>query len=52
MPYYWDAIKTVFLVWDKEDEWHEMAKRIFPQRVALIDADWGEWRRLEGVTIV
>ena len=51
MPEYWDAIKAIFLVGDKDDEWFEIWKRVFPEHAKLLDADW-EWRIQSGVTTV
>jgi len=44
MTVYLKALKPVFLVRNKEeDEWFDMAKRIFPEHADMINADW-EWR--------
>jgi thiamine kinase-like enzyme len=51
MPVYWEALKTVFIVYDKKDEWFDMAKRIFPEHAEMIDADW-EWQCQTGTTLV
>ena len=43
MPVYWDALKATWMEMDKDTEWFNMARRIFPDFTDVLDADW-EWR--------
>ena len=51
MPVYWDALKATWMELEKDTEWFEMARRIFPEDRDFLDADW-EWRSRSGITIL
>ncbi|KAG6876717.1 hypothetical protein C0993_000892 [Termitomyces sp. T159_Od127] len=50
MPRYWDPLKATWIS-EREDEWFQIARLIFPEDVAYLDIDW-EWRSRSGVQLV
>ncbi|KIM39640.1 hypothetical protein M413DRAFT_194449 [Hebeloma cylindrosporum] len=51
MPVYWDALKATWMELERDTEWFEMARHIFPEDRDILDADW-EWRSRSGITII
>lgn len=53
MPVYWDALKMTWLEYDEErdGEWLRMARAVFPECEAELEADW-EWRTRSTVLIL
>ncbi|KAH8091770.1 protein kinase subdomain-containing protein PKL [Cristinia sonorae] len=51
MPVPWEALKATWLCCDYENEWYVMMRRVFPESLVDLDADW-EWRSKSRITIL
>lgn len=51
MPAYWDPLKATWLEFEEDSEWKNVARRVFPDCISELDADW-EWRSRSNVTII
>ncbi|KAF8532604.1 kinase-like domain-containing protein [Gautieria morchelliformis] len=51
MPAYWDALKMTWMECERDTEWLQMARGVFPECETELDADW-EWRSRSRITIL
>jgi Choline/ethanolamine kinase len=51
MPDYWDPLKMTWMECERDTEWLQMARGIFPECDTELDADW-EWRSRSRITLI
>ncbi|KAH7883399.1 protein kinase subdomain-containing protein PKL [Phlebopus sp. FC_14] len=51
MPIFWDALKATWMGVDVDDFWMQFGRRVFPEFIEELEADW-EWRSRSQVLIL